>query len=331
MHNPLRQVALFCLGLPLYAALVQADPLRDDADWLHTMAFAAHETNYSGVFVYQAGGRVETSRITHVVDDRGEHERLQSLDGQRREVIRNNDQVWLYMGDKKVKFEQHRPRRAFPALLPEQIEVLKENYAVQQQEEDRVADYHAHTLLLKPRDSLRYTRKMWADSQSGLLLKAVVLDERGKVIEQYAFTQLQIGGKIEYKWPVPDEQDVESVARRDHLSPMPKANLENVNSDWQVDGIPAGFKKVLAMRRSMRDKKFPVVHMVYSDGLAALSVFIERASDASGYRPGLTSQGAVQMYSRMVGDHLVTVVGELPPRAVIQVADSVRYAGDAGE
>lgn len=315
--------ALFCVGS------AYADPLLDDADWLRTMAFAAHETNYSGVFVYQAGGRVETSRITHVVDEHGVHERLQGLDGQRREVIRNNDQVWLHMGDKKVRFEKQRTRRAFPALLPEQIQNLKENYIITQQEEDRVADHHAHTLLLQPRDTLRYTRKMWAHSESGLLLKAVVLDERGKIIEQYAFTQLQIGGDIDCKWGVPDEHDLERLARRKHLSPLPEANLENIASGWQVDAVPPGFKKILEMRRNMRDKKFPVVHIVYSDGLAALSVFIEQASDAAGFRPGLTSQGAVHVHSRLQGDYLVTVVGEMPPRAVIQVADSVRYAGTA--
>lgn len=327
----LAKARLLIAMLPLWAAAVLADPLMDDADWLRTMAFAAHQTNYSGVFVYQAGGRVETSRITHVVDEHGEHERLQGLDGQRREVIRNNDQVWLQLGDKKVYFEQQRPRRAFPALLPDQIQTLKENYNIFQQEEDRVADYHAHTLLLQPKDTLRYTRKMWAHSESGLLLKAVVLDEHGRVIEQYAFSQLQIGGDIDCKWAVPSEKEAERLARRQHLSPLPNKNLANVSSGWQVDGVPPGFKKILEMRRNMRDKKFPVVHIVYSDGLAALSVFVEQAADAAGYRPGLKSQGAVHIYSKLKGDQLVTVVGELPPRAVIQVADSVRYAGIPNE
>lgn len=331
MRRRIAKAGILTALLSLWAAIVQADPLWDDAGWLRTMAFAAHETNYSGVFVYQAGGRVETSRITHVIDDLGEHERLQGLDGQRREVIRNNDQVWLRLGDKKVHFEQQRPRRAFPALLPEQIQSLKENYRIIQQEEDRVADYHVHTLLLQPKDTLRYSRKMWAHSESGLLLKAVVLNEYGKVIEQYAFTQLQIGGNIDSRWAVPDEKDAAELAQREHLSPLPKHNLANVVSGWQVDGIPPGFKKIMEMRRNMRDKKFPVVHIVYSDGLAALSVFIEQTSDAAGYQAGLKSQGAVHIYSRLIGEQLVTVVGELPPRAVIQVADSVRYAGAPNE
>lgn len=304
-----------------------ADPLLADAEWLRTMAFAAHQTNYCGVFVYQSGGRVEMSRITHLSDKDGEHERLEGLDGLRREVIRNNDKVWLYLGDKKVRVEKRRAQHAFPALLPEQIQALKENYQISQGEEDRVAEYHAHTVLFQPKDNLRYTRKMWAHSESGLLLKAVVLDERGRVIEQYAFSQLNIGGNIDRKWIVPSESDAARLAPQRGLSPLPKASFENALSGWQVDSVPSGFKKILEMRRTISDRKLPVVHIVYSDGLAGISVFIEKVSEVTDI-PGLSSQGAVHMYSRLVGNHLVTVVGEVPPRTVIQVADSVRFAGE---
>jgi sigma-E factor negative regulatory protein RseB len=292
------------------------------------MAFAAHQTNYCGVFVYQSGGRVEMSRITHISDKDGEHERLEGLEGLRREVIRNNDQVWLYLGDKKVRVEKRRAQRAFPALLPEQIQSLKENYQITQGDEDRIAEYHAHTVLFQPKDNLRYTRKMWAHSESGLLLKAVVLDERGRLIEQYAFSQLSIGGNIDRKWIVPNESEAILLAQQRELSPLPTANIENSHSGWQVDALPSGFKKVLEMQRTFSDKKIPVVHIVYSDGLAGISVFIEKIGETMDIHPGLSSQGAVHVFSRLVGDNLVTVVGEVPPRAVIQVADSVRFAGE---
>lgn len=314
--------------LLLLAATAGADPLLEDSDWLKTMAFAAHQTNYSGIFVYQSGGRIEMSRITHIADKTGEHERLEGLDGHRREVIRNNDKVWLYLGDKKVRVEKRRAQRSFPALLPEQIQTLKENYQISQGEEDRVADYHAHTVIFKPRDGLRYTRKMWAHSGSGLLLKAVVLDECNRVIEEYAFSQVVIGGEdIDRKWIVPNEKEAAHLAGRKQLSPLPPVSLEKASSGWQVDSIPVGFKKILEMRRVIADKKLPVVHIVYSDGLSGISVFIEKVSDVYD-TPGLSGRGAVHMYNRLIGDHLVTVVGEVPPRVVIQVADSVRYAGE---
>ena len=111
---------LSCVLALSYLSVINAcaDPLREDGEWLSALAFAAHQTNYSGVFVYQSGGRVEMSRITHIFDKDGEHERLEGLDGQRREVIRNNDKVWLYLGDKKVKVEKRRAQHAFPSLLP---------------------------------------------------------------------------------------------------------------------------------------------------------------------------------------------------------------------
>jgi sigma-E factor negative regulatory protein RseB len=318
---------LLFLSLQLTVATVFADPVpQNETDWLKTMARAAHQTDYSGVFVYQSGGRVEMSRITHVFDKDGEHERLEGIGGGKRELIRDNDQVWLYTDSHKARIEKRQIKRAFPALLPEQISLLKENYSVTQAEEDEVAGYHAHAVVFLPRDNLRYTRKMWAHSDSGLLLKAVVLDDKGYVIEQYSFMQLDLGGKIDHKWIVQDKSSATTIAQELQLSPLPKVELLEEPCGWQVDALPAGFKKVVEMRR-LRGGKEPVLHMVFSDGLAGISVFIEKAQDSSYVHSGLSGQGAAHVYGRIVGDYLVTVVGEVPSRTVIQVADSVRYAG----
>jgi sigma-E factor negative regulatory protein RseB len=326
----MRHGYLLFLLLQLGAAAAFADPLQEDeAEWLKTMAFAAHQSNYSGVFVYQSGGRIEVSRVTHVSDRNGEHERLEGLGGAKRELIRDNDQVWLYAeGHKNVRVERRQIKRAFPALLPEQISILKENYSIRQAEEEEIAGHHAHSVVFVPRDSARYARKMWADSVSGLLLKAVVLDDRGRLIEQYAFMQLNIGSNIDRKWIVPDNSSATQVAQQLHLMPLPKVELLEEPCGWQVDAVPAGFRKITEMRRPFHGNKEPVIHMVFSDGLAAISVFIEKIDDAATYmHSGLYGQGAVHVYNRVVGEHLVTVVGEVPPRTVIQVGDSVRYAG----
>ena len=306
-----------------------ADPLwQDELNWLKTMAFAAHQTDYSGTFVYQYGNHVETSRITHIVDRDGEHGRLESLDGARREIIRNNDQVWCYLGDRKVKVEERQDGRNFPALLPEQLSLLNENYLIKQTEEGRVAGYHAHAMIFQPRDNLRYTHKMWAHSDSGLLLKAEVLDERGNVIEQNTFTQLTIGGNIDRSWIMADKPDAASPAHKPHHVHSPKMEALINASGWQVDMLPPGFKKITEMRRPLRGKRAPAIQIVFSDGLASISVFIEASDNDQDDHPGLTSQGAIQVYSKMVGDHLLTVVGEVPPRTVMQVADSVHRGAE---
>jgi sigma-E factor negative regulatory protein RseB len=341
----------FVLAAMLSASLTGAfaDPLPQDGglNWLKTMAFAAHQTDYSGTFVYQYGNHVETLRITHIADRDGEHGRLESLDGIRREIIRDNDVVWCYLGDNKVRVERRHGDHEFPALLPEQITLLSANYRVTQAEEgeSRVAGFHTHVVTFQPKDDLRYTHKMWAHSDSGLLLKAVILDERGNIIEQYAFTQLNIGGNIDRSWMIPGKPDSVSIGTIHHhpsphplsisppLHPSPYHGTNIVKaSGWRVDALPDGFEKIAEVRRPMRGKKAQAIHLVFSDGLAGISVFIEDmdadADDELNGNTGLSSQGAVQIYRKVVGDHLVTVVGEVPPRTVIQVADSVRYAGD---
>lgn len=323
----------FLSALLLFAAAgACADPMRQDSlDWLQTMAFAAHQTDYSGTFVYQYGGHVETSRITHVADRDGEHGRLESLDGPRREIIRHNDQVWCYLGNGKVKVEQRQGGREFPALLPQQISLLSENYLLKPAEEVRLAGFHAHAMVFQPKDNLRYTHKMWADSVSGLLLKSEVLDEHGSVIEQYSFTQLSIGGDIDRKWITANQfADAPHThyGNKPHLAHnLPMAAPASVVSGWRVDALPEGFKKIVEVRRQLRGKGAPVIQMVFSDGLAGISVFIEKSDSEDAAQTGLSNQGIMQVYSRLVDDQLVTVVGEVPPRTVIQVADSVRNGG----
>lgn len=314
---PSRALCVLLLGASFGVA---ADPWRQDEHWLKTMEFAAHQTDYTGTFVYQYDNHAETSRITHISDIDGEHERLESLDGTQREIIRTNDEVWYYSGDKKIRVEKSQAGRAFPALLPEQISLLNENYIIKQDEEDRVAGFHAHAVVFQPKDNLRYTHKMWAHSESGLLLKAAVLDERGRVIEQYAFTQLSIGGNIDKQW----KQPASTVPRR-NATALPKAVSKN--SGWKADAMPTGFKKTLEVRRPLKGKESPATQMVFSDGLAGISVFIEELDDNPNPRTGLSSKGVIQFYSKIVGEHLITVVGEVPPRTVIQIADSVRYGG----
>jgi sigma-E factor negative regulatory protein RseB len=292
------------------------------------MAYAAHHTDYSGTFVYQdgMGGHVQVSSITHISDEAGEHERLEGLNGSRREIVSSNNQVWLFLGDRKVRIERQHSDRAFPNLLPEQISTLKDNYSITQAEGDRVAGFHAHVVVFQPKDNLRYTHKMWAHSESGLLLKAVVLDERSRVIEQYAFTQLTLGGNVDRSWIV-QNKEVQPALKKNEIAPVAKPSEPGKSADWQVDALPAGFKKIAEISRPMRDSKIPVTHLVFSDGLAGISVFIEDVRDRDDLNPGLSSQGSIQIYSRVSGDKLITVVGEVPPRTVIQVAESVRYAG----
>lgn len=305
-----------CAAFPVHAE--SGNPV--DSGWLQTLAFAAHKTEFSGTFVYQHGSHVETSRIAHLLDAKGEHERIESLDGPHREVYRDNGQVWCVFGDhQSVRVEKSANRRSFPDLLPEQLTSLRENYQIREAERARVAGFEAQAIIFKPRDGLRYTHKMWAHLDSGLLLKSIMFDERGVPVEQYAFTQLSVGDGLDRAW-------LASIATPPEVAQAKFPPVALGNTGWRVDAMPAGFKKLTEIRRPLRDRKLPVIQQVYSDGLAGVSVFIEpeRRPDEVG---GLTSHGAINIVSRSMDGFRVTVVGEVPARTVIQIADSVRYAG----
>lgn len=307
-----------------------ADPLsQDDLNWLKKIESAARQVDYIGTFIYQSGNYVETSRITHVTQGGDEYERLEGLDGERSEVIRKNDQVWCYLGDSKVMVSKREGARTFPALLPEQLALLQENYQIKHGEEDRVAGFHAHSLVFQPRDKMRYAHRMWADNQSGLLLKADVLDLHNHVIEQYAFTQLHIGGDIDRKWIVPNQavdQKKSDTTLSESRSGSSKQTSPNA-SGWQVYALPAGFKKMNEVSRHLRGSDLPVTHLVFSDGLAGISVFIEKLDEKSATKAGLYSKGVIHVFIKVLDANLLTVVGEVPPRTVMQVAESVRYGG----
>ncbi|MDD2685533.1 MAG: MucB/RseB C-terminal domain-containing protein [Gallionella sp.] len=311
-------VVLLVLFLPVSPAC--AGDAQVGLDWLKTVAFAAHQTDYSGTFVYQYDNRVETSRITHVTLDDGEYERLERLDGPKREIIRHHGQVWSFMNHKMVQMNSSSGKGIFPALLPEQLAVLSANYTPKSGAVERIAGYNAQLISFQPKDTLRYVKKVWAHTDSGLPLKFAVVNEQGKTVEQYAFTELKIGDGIDRSWIAASGTAVAGAASKNK-----SALSQNVVSGWTVDALPSGFKKTMEVLRPMRGKHASVTQMVFSDGLSAISVFIEPSDNDEDDVAGLSSRGAVNLYHNVVDNHLITVVGEVPPRTVMQVFDSVRF------
>lgn len=308
----------------LLAANVYAVDGSSKLDWLKTVAFAGHQTDYSGVFVYQYGSHVETSRIAHIVETDSEYEKLESLDGPKREIIRHHGQVWCYSNHKMVQMDSQSGRGRFPLLLPDQLSALSENYQVKEAGSDRVAGYNTQVILFQPKDNLRYAHKIWVHKDSGLLLKSAVLNEKNQVVEQYAFTELKVGAEVDRSW-------ISSSATKD-LPGIGQGNTASNKvapsvSGWVVDALPAGFKKTMEVLRPMHGKHAPVTQLVFSDGLSAISVFIEPADADEDDNEGLSSRGAVNLYHKVVDKHLYNVVGEVPPKAVMQVLDSIRFNG----
>jgi len=314
-------------GPLLAAASTPLDVSQDGVALLKKMASASRRLNYSGTFVYQHSGQNETSRIVHFVNPAGgEFEKLETLDGPAREVIRTNDQVTCYLPDTKTVLIEKRSARRFPALLPEQLSGVADNYVVSVGGMDRVAGYDCRVVLLEPKDKLRYGHQFCAEAGSGLPLRARTLSEKNQLLEAFAFTELKIGGSFSR-----DQVKSRYAARSKEWKVDHSAlAITDVPADtgWTLTRQPTGFKKLTELKRSIAGRAGMVSHIVYSDGLAAVSVFIEPLPKARPAR-SLSHQGAVNIYIRPIADHMVTVLGEAPAATVMQIANSLEFRGIA--
>jgi sigma-E factor negative regulatory protein RseB len=309
----------FC-GLILAASVCAAES-QSKLDWLKTVAIAGHQTDYSGVFVYQYGNHVETSKITHVVETDSEYEKLESLDGPKREIIRHHGQVWCYSNHKMVQVDSQSGQGSFPKSLPDQLATLNDNYQVKEAGQERVAGYNTRVVLFQARDSLRYTHKIWVHTESGLLLKSAVLNDKNQVVEQYAFTELKFGNGGDKSWIT------SSAALTPYVKTVANKPVKSANSGWVVDALPPGFKKTMEVLRPMHGPHAPVTQLVFSDGMSAISVFIEPSDSDEDDNEGLSNRGAVNLYHKVVDKHLYNVVGEVPPKTIMQLLDSIRFNG----
>lgn len=309
-------------GLTALALAAPAAYGEDAVTWLSRAATAARETNYIGTIVYQMGQHVESSRIAHLNDAGQQFEKLTNLDGPARELIRTRGEVRCYYPDAKlVRVEPRTFRNAFPSLSGEQRTTLAEYYDFSVIGTDRVSGRPAEVVAFRPRDGLRYGHRFWSDAATGLLLKARLENDDGQGVEQFAFTDIKLGvpvdrSLVEPTWPVTpaDWRVIEGAA----------GDLAVAHTGWVVTHVPPGFSKIMEGYRRLHGHRDRVVHLVYTDGLVAVSVFIEPA--ASAHSPaGFVHQGGLNVYRVRRNGHLVTVMGETPGATVRQIADSVEH------
>ena len=315
----MRIAATVLLALAAPAAWATGDALS----WLERIYAATQKLSYTGTFVYRSGDQAETSRIVHLVGRNGTRELLETLDGQQREIVRSGDEVKCYLPDAKtVKVDKQTDHKVFPVLLPESLQDIGEHYDVSAGPVERVAGHDSQSILLQPKDKLRYGRRLWADVKTGMLLKSQTLNESNEPIEQFAFTQISIGGKIGRSQLKPKFL---TKARSWHVENSDAVAANLAASGWSIKPVLPGFRKVTEMKRTQGGSS-EVGHVVFSDGLAAVSVFIEPLTNKTSLPPaGLSHQGSINIFSRQVASHLVTVVGEAPGESVKQLAESVEY------
>jgi sigma-E factor negative regulatory protein RseB len=309
--------------LSLVVPAVHAD--EDATQWLERMSQAAHTLTYTGTFVYMQDGQMETMQLVHAVDAAGEHERLVSLSGTHREVIRDHGKVSCYLPEKETLVAGHPATPpGFPLNLPTQWEQLRNVYDFKVLGLSRVAGLAAQQIAIVPRDKLRYGQNYWIAADSGLLLRADTVNEQGEVVEQLEFTSLQQMEQIPAELLQPRAGS--RAVNPSHQADSSKSG-NSLTLHWHVARLPAGFELELQRQHAIADDGVVVDHLIYSDGLASVSIFIEPRSDQAEESGSTSRRGSVNAYTRILAQQRITVLGEVPPATVKQIGESIEPLG----
>lgn len=312
-------------GALLWALLVQAalagETPTTAQQSLERMARAAQALNYDGTFVYSNGTDMQSMRIIHRSDADGERERLVALSGAAREVLRDRERVTCILPDRQSVVVARSRQREFPhSKLLESDSGFVRFYTLSMTHGERIAGRQTELVTVQPRDRFRYGYRLWMDRDTGLLLKSELIDENGEVAEQLVYTNIELPQSIPDHLLEPDVSGEGFTWYRDEGDAEGRGTAVEGAPDWQAGWLPDGFAINDHTRKAGMEGGAPVEHLVYSDGLASVSVFVERLDTAAMPLKGLDSMGAVHAFGTMVDDYQVTVVGEVPAATVQQVA-----------
>ncbi|VAX14441.1 Sigma factor RpoE negative regulatory protein RseB precursor [hydrothermal vent metagenome] len=317
-----RLVIFVSFLLPLSLAFADQNQAEIQA-WLKKMHSAAHSLSYEGIFVYSQHNQLSSMKIIHSVDESGERERLISMDGSGREVIRDHNKVTCYMPDRhSVVVEKSRKHDNYPPRFPIDIKALEKNYHLSLAGKSEVAGYISQKINILPKDKFRYGYHLWVEEKTGLLLKTHLVVEDDTPVEQFMFTQLRFHAQIPEALLKPGVDSrkfnwYEAPAKKQ----LPKSGKVELN--WLVKQLPAGFLPDMKRMTSLPENLMPVEHLIFSDGLATVSIFIEDMMDSENNLRGGSHMGAVHAFGRAVDDHYVTVIGEVPYVTVKMIGESV--------
>lgn len=294
-------------------------------DWFSRMSDAARRANYEGVVVYRSGEVLESLHVVHAFEDGRIRERLAAMSGEPREILREDDEVTCILPREKKITVDYRSKATglFPSLPRETIDRLQAYYRFSIAGRMRIADRQCRGVRIEPKDEFRYGYEFWIDEDTGVPLKLTLLDSGGRVLEQLMFTDVSFPASIPAE-AFRTKQDISGFTQVvQSVSPKPASAV----SGWIVEQLPPGFSLMTRDRRRMRGDDEVVEHLLFSDGLSAVSVYVAATSAAAGKAfEGVSHMGAVNAYGRRVGSHHLTVVGEVPLVTVQMIGGAVRPA-----
>lgn len=311
-------------------ALTQAPAQAADmgaAEWLLKMSEAAKVNNYQGVAIYRGDEMLESFRVTHRWQDGIERERVQSLTGEPRDIIKQDGKtICLLPKTRRVTADRPTPQALFPGLTREKVQRLMQVYAFDDLGTQRVAGRTCRGIAITPRDQFRYGYEVWADEATAVPLKVNLIGRGGEPLEQMMFTEVYFPENIpDGAFAVAGEPPLTAppspFAAPQRVAPPPAVMAASAPG---LQRIPPGYHVTMRDVRPLPDGSGTVEHVMLSDGLSAISIFSTRRLAPTGRTPfqGVSQMGAVNAYGRTVGTVQVTVVGEAPQETIKLVGDN---------
>lgn len=317
-----RHPALTLLSAVLLLAALYPAAARDRLtpnEWLDRMSSAVSTIDYEGTVIRRKNGRAEALKVAHRVIDGVVNEKVITQEGSGFEIIRIGNEVHCILPDKKsVLIEQWNDRSTLFSTLPSSELRFGSEYDLSIVREERVAGRAAVLLAIRPHDGYRFGHRLWLDHDTAFPLRTELVGGDGAVLEQLKFADITFNSDI----PDAALQPSFSLDNYTWYSEPARVEVADVQSDWHCNDLPGGFQVVSTKTEQMPGVAEPVTHIVYSDGLATVSVFISATQDrdiAEHHR-----MGAANSYSTMVDDHQVTAVGEVPAITVQRIARAMQ-------
>ena len=312
--------ALAVCGLGLAFAQPPAQPAPPAAgkyaergvnEWLMRMHEASRARSYIGTFVVSSsGGSLSSARIWHVCDGDLQIERVENLTGAPRSTFRRNDEVVTFLPESRVvRTEKRESLGLFPNLLKAGETSIPEFYAARRTGNDRVAGFDADVVLLAPRDNLRFGYRIWSEKKTGLVVKLQTLDTEGHVLEQAAFSELQMDA------PVRADKLAQMMSSTEgwRVERAEASRTSAAAEGWAMKAVVAGFRPVSCFKRpSASAPAEGTMQWIFTDGLASVSLFVEAYDRQRHVQEGLFAAGATQTLTQRMQEWWLTAVGEVP-------------------
>ena len=313
-------VSILALLMPLSQALA-SQPDQDNirpSQWLQKISDASAQQSFHGTFVYRCDAQLVAMKVIHAADANKGHEKLIALNGPAHEVVQKGQSITssLFRGKRAMGWRGQKSK-----LSPFE-QVLDEHYKIVEIGEDRIANRHTKVVEIRPIDQYRYGFLIWLDSETGIVLRSDMADEAGEVIEQIMFIDVEMLAENIAEDMIGEDSEIDTSSTSNATLKATSLN----DSKWHVASMPSGFRfSERYMRPGDQGEKTSQEQLVFTDGLASVSIFIEPRQINDEPLLGQTRIGAVNVVGRVIHNHQVTVVGDVPQQTIEFIASSVSF------